>query len=255
MDWRSRLRLALSRERIVVWVVVVLVAAAALLVGFAGTPYTAPEGTVDRVQATQDVTVESIAGGYEIRPASQTVDTGLVFYPGARVDPDAYVSVLAPVAHQADAAVFIPRPRLNLAIFEPRMAATVFDANPTIETWYVGGHSLGGAMACRYAASEPEAVDGLVLFGSYCDRSIAETDLAVLTIGGTRDAVLGTSRATLRPENLPESATVRRVEGLNHTYFGSYVGQPDDRPATISRSRAHRILQNEVVNLLRNESG
>lgn len=246
----ARIRAVITGERLGIWLLGLLVVGIALLVGFAGTPYTAPDGTVDRVEATPGVTVSEASGGYAIRPAERDATTGLVFYPGARVDPNAYVSVLAPVVEATDVAVFIPRPRLNLAVFEPGMAGSIADANPAIDRWLVGGHSLGGAMACRYATRNPGAVDGLVLFGSYCDRSIADMDLAVLAVAGTRDTVLGTDPVALRPERLPASARIRYIEGMNHTQFGSYRGQPGDSPATIPRATAHHRLRTHLVDFL-----
>ncbi|MGM0372475.1 MAG: alpha/beta fold hydrolase [Halobacteriota archaeon] len=234
-------------ERLGVWMLGLLVVAAALLIGFAGTPYMAPSGAVEATAANPAIDVTSFQGGYAITPADTAPEAALVFYPGARVDPSAYVPLMGPVVAESDVAVFVPQPRLNLAVFEPNMAASVRAATPQIEQWYVGGHSLGGAMACRVAASNPERVEGLVLFGSYCDRSITETELSVLSVGGTRDTVLGTDRAALRPENLPENATIYRIEGLNHTQFGSYAGQPGDSPATISRETAHGRLQSALV--------
>ncbi|MEF8772869.1 alpha/beta hydrolase [Halodesulfurarchaeum sp.] len=253
MGWRSRLRRSLARERLTIWALGVVVIVAALLVGFAGTPYMAPDGSIERVSAIPGATVTETAGGYAITPSTEKPDTGLVFYPGARVDPNAYVSMLAPVVDQTGVAVFVPRPRLNLAVFEPGMADSIASDHPSIDRWYVGGHSLGGAMACRYAAANSEAVTGLVLFGSYCDRSIADTDLSVLSVGGTSDTVLGTETGALRPETLPESATIRRVEGLNHTQFGSYTGQPGDSPAEISRARAHDRLQSLLIEFFETE--
>ncbi len=248
------IRAAITRERLGIWTLGLLLVGIALLVGFAGTPYTAPDGTVDRVAAAPGVTIEQAHGGYAITPSGEPATTGLVFYPGARVDPNAYVSVLAPVVTATDVAVYVPRPRLNFAVFEPSMAGSVADAHPGIDRWFVGGHSLGGAMACRYVVSNPNAVDGLILFGSYCDRSITGADYAVLSVGGTRDTVLGIDRAALRPERLPDGAEIRQVEGLNHTQFGSYTGQSGDSPATISRATAHETLQSTLIDFLEENS-
>lgn len=253
MRWRTRLRQIFTGERLAAWALGLLLVGTAILVGFAGTPYTAPEESVERVSAIPGVSVTTTEGGYAITPTDSSADTGFVFYPGARVDPNAYVPVLAPVVAETGVAVFVPRPRLNLAVFEPGMADSIASDHPEIDRWYVGGHSLGGAMACRYADANPDAVAGLVLFGSYCDRSIADTELAVLSIGGTRDTVLGTDEEALRPENLPDSAEVHRIEGLNHTQFGSYVGQPGDSPAEISRARAHDRLQSLLVEFFETE--
>lgn len=247
-------REALTGERLGIWTIGLLAIAVAALVGFAGTPFAAPEGSVERAAAAPGVEVTAAHGGYAMQPTDADPETGVVFYPGARVDPSAYVPLLAPVVDRAEVAIVVPRPRLNLAVFEPTLADPVLANNPGIERWYVGGHSLGGAMACRYAASNPDAVAGVVLFGAYCDRSIADTDLRVLAVGGTRDTVLGTDRGALRPDTLPPTATIHRIEGANHTSFGSYAGQRGDSPATISRDAAHAAIREPLVDFLRNQS-
>jgi hypothetical protein len=244
-----------TRERLGIWVLGLVVVAFALLVGFAGTTFAPPADAVTTADAESAVTVQPEAGGYAIYPADRDPEAGLIFYPGARVEPGAYVPLLAPVVDRTGVAAFVPGPRLNLAVFEPNMATGIVADHPGIERWHVGGHSLGGAMACRYAGANRDSIDGLVLFGAYCDRSIAETDLAVLAVGGTRDTVLGTDRSALRPDRLPPSARVRLIEGLNHTQFGSYAGQSGDSPATISRDLAHERLQSLLVDFLTAERG
>jgi len=239
-----------SRERLGIWALGLVFVAFALLVGFAGTTFVPPVDAVEAAETESAVTVQPAAGGYAIYPADRDPEAGLVFYPGARVEPGAYVPLLAPVVERTGVAVFVPEPRLHLAVFEPGMATRFVAEHPGIEHWYVGGHSLGGAMACLYAADHDGTVDGLVLFGAYCDRSIEATDLAVLSIGGTRDTVLGTDRSALRPGHLPPSAQIHLVEGLNHTQFGSYAGQKGDSPATISRATAHDRLQSLLVEFL-----
>ena len=111
----------------------------------------------------------------------------------------------------------------------------------------MGGHSLGGAMACRYAAANPDAVAGLVLFASYCDRDISGTGLAALSVTGTADTVLDRDTYEASLANLPADATVRELPGLNHTQFGAYSGQPGDAPSGSSYDRAHARLANVTV--------
>jgi len=101
------------------------------------------------------------------------------------------VSALAPLAAEADVTVVIPRLPLNLAVVDygaaqtplwEHRASAVIDGHPSIDRWYVGGHSLGGAMACRYARDAPDAVEGVLLYGAYCDRDISGSGLAALSV-------------------------------------------------------------------------
>ena len=79
-------------------------------------------------------------------PAAGQPDTGLVFYPGGRVDPRAYAPAARAIAARGYLVVIVPMP-LNLAVFGSNRAAQVISAFPEIGHWAVGGPSLGGAMA------------------------------------------------------------------------------------------------------------
>lgn len=255
MDLRGRVRAGIDGERIAVWTVAVLVVAASLVVAVVGTPYTAPPDQLREASTDPAVTVTATDSGYVLAPARTERSTALVFYPGGRVDPDAYVPVLAPVVAETDVTIFVPRPPLHLAVFDPGMAAPKIDANPSIDRWYVGGHSLGGAMACRFADRNPDRVTGLVLLGSYCDRDVSGSELRVLTVRGGRDAVVDrrTYRRTLG--NLPETRTTAvTIPGMNHSQFGAYGGQPGDRPATIATDRAHAELRGVLIAFLTGEN-
>ena len=251
------------RERVVVWVVGLLVAVAAVGVGWAATPYHDAQGSVAAVEAMDGVTVERTdGGGYVLRPTGATADTGLVFYPGARVHPDAYVGSLAALARNAGVTVVVPKPPLNLAVVDYGLASTglrshaaerAMAAHEGVEEWYVGGHSLGGAMACRYAAGDAD-VAGLVLYGSYCDVDVSErADLAVLSVTGDADTVLDRATYERSLANLPASARVAVLPGVNHTQFGTYVGQ--DAPSGTTFETAHERLNAVAVPWFQNETG
>lgn len=249
---------AVGRERIAVWLLAVLLIATSLGVVYVGTPYTATPAEIRAVEDDPGVAVSALDGGYVLEPteasAVEDASMGLVFYPGARVDPSAYLETLAPVVDRTGATVYIPRPALNLAVFDARIADPIIDANPKTTSWYVGGHSLGGAMACRFADRNADRLDGLVLFGSYCDRDLAGSGLRVLSVQGSADTVIDRETAEANREFLPNRAVEITIDGMNHTQFGSYRGQPGDSPATISYEQAHEELGDVLVAFLRGEN-
>jgi pimeloyl-ACP methyl ester carboxylesterase len=251
------------RERIAVWVVGLFVAVAAIGVGWAATPYHDARGSVAAVEADAGVTVERTdVGGYVIEPTGASSETGLVFYPGARVHPDAYVGSLAPLAREAGVTVVVPKLPLNLAVVDYGLATTglrshaaerAMATHDDVASWYVGGHSLGGAMACRYAAGS-EDVAGLVLYGSYCDVDVSDrADLAVLSVAGEADGVLDWAAYEDSLANLPGSARVAVLPGVNHTQFGTYVGQ--DAPSGTTFETAHERLNAVAVPWFQNQTG
>jgi len=243
--------------KIAVGLVLVGLLAVGGVVWYFGTPLPVDRAAADSVRDDPDVTVERAYDGYVLRP-SDPPDGGptaaLVFYPGGRVDPESYLYTLAPLVERADLAVFVPGVPLNLAILDENAADEVIDDNPGVDRWYVGGHSLGGAFACRYAAGNPGRVDGVVLFASYCDRSLNDTGLSTLVVVGTRDRVLNEERFRESRSNLPGDARIVRIEGMNHSQFGAYSGQDGDVPGTIDRETARERLTRAVLAFYRNDT-
>ena len=244
--------------RLVVWLVVAIIAVAALAVGFFGTPYQGSPESIAAVADDDRITIDRTAEGYVLEPADTTPEAGVVFYPGGRVAPSAYVGSLSALPREANVTVVIPAMPLNLAVFDYGLAATGLGSHAAdsamaerseIDDWYVGGHSLGGAMACRYAATHD--AEGLLLYASYCDRDLSERDLAVVSVTGSADGILNRTAYEQNRDNLPPSARVVELEGVNHTQFGTYRGQ--DEPSGTSYETAHRRLNSVVVPWLQNE--
>ncbi|MDH4136258.1 MAG: alpha/beta hydrolase, partial [Anaerolineae bacterium] len=155
------------------------------------------------------------------RLVAEEPTVGLILYPGGRVDPRAYAPAARAIAAAGYLVVIVPMP-LNLAVFGSNRAAGVMAAFPEVERWVVGGHSLGGAMAARFAHRRPSAVQGLVLWASYPAASddLSARDLAVASIYGTRDGLAtGEKIAASRPL-LPAETRWMAIAGGNHAQFG-----------------------------------
>jgi hypothetical protein len=247
-DVRARLRQLTLRRALgllgVAVLALVLLAAVGLFIYFGALAHHAPADVRQSVLADPTVTVERAYGGYVVSTADSD-PVGVVFYPGARVEPDAYLPTAARIATRADVTVVVPEMRLNLAVLSQGRAADVVAGEPGIERWVVGGHSLGGAMACRYAGATDRPVEGLLLVGAYCDRPVR--GMPALSVVGTRDAVLNRERFAATRSNLPESRAIVRIEGMNHSQAGWYGGQRGDRPSRITTPEAHRRLAATVA--------
>lgn len=209
----------------------------------------APDDVRESVRADPNVSVTEGYGGYVVSDADPDVERlGLIFYPGGRVAPNAYLPTAARITEHADVTVVIPKMRVNLAVFSQERADAVIQGEPQVSRWVVGGHSLGGAMACRYAGNNGDVVEGIVLVGSYCDRPVKETPTIVVI--GTRDAVLDRDRFAASRKNLPPDHQISRIQGMNHSQAGWYSGQRGDQPARISTPEAHRRLSTEIADWL-----
>jgi pimeloyl-ACP methyl ester carboxylesterase len=191
---------------------------------------------------SDDVVTVSQADWIEFAPTGGNPITGLLFYPGGRVDARAYAPPARELAAQGYLVAITPMP-FNLAILDPERANAVIAAHPEIEHWLIGGHSLGGATAAIYANRQPQAVDGVVFWAAYppdSDSLAARTDLLVTSISGTLDGLATPAKIAATAPLLPPGAQMVPIEGGNHAQFGWYGDQAGDNPATISREEQQR---------------
>ena len=194
------------------------------------------------VQAVFDnpaVTVTDTDVSVVIAPTAEPSGAGLVFIPGAKVDPYAYLATLAGTVETTGLTVVITKPVLNLAFFDQRPLATFTATAPDVTAWFVGGHSLGGVRACMYAADAQVA--GLVLFGSYCAAAV-DDELPVLSISGSEDGLSTPAKIEETADLLPAGTTFIEIEGANHASFGAYGAQPGDGEATISPAESEQAI-------------
>lgn len=169
--------------------------------------------------------------------SEQDTEIAVVFYPGAKVEYTAYLPLLKKVVDEIGVDAILVKMPFNMAIFDSNRIDDVMDIYPTIQTWYLSGHSMGGAMASNYMASHPDKIEGLILLGSYIYGDVSVED--TLTIYGS----LNTSVA----DKVDYDTNVVIIDGGNHAQFGNYGDQKGDAPATISRLKQ----QNETVQAIK----
>lgn len=186
------------------------------------------------------------------QPNETTPTIGLVFYPGARIDPVSYAPAMRALAAQGFLVAIAPMP-LNLAVLDSDRAAEVIAEFPEIRRWAVGGHSLGGAMAAAFVASDPAAVEGLVLWAAYPSSGddLSTWEGRVTSVSATEDGLTTPDDIVRTTPLLPGGAEFVIVDGGNHAQFGWYGEQPGDGVATISREDQQSQTVAATLRLLR----
>ncbi len=180
-------------------------------------------------------------------PQGMSASTGMIFYPGARVNWRAYAPEAHAIAAQGYRVVIVPMP-LNLPFFGVDRASAVIAAFPDTRNWAVGGHSLGGAMAAQFAYNHPEVVKGVFFWGSYPPNNVnlAAKSFKVISIYGTQDGLSTPDKIDASRALLPQDTMWVPIDGGNHGQFGWYGSQAGDNPATITRSSQ----QDQVVTVM-----
>jgi hypothetical protein len=234
-------------KRLLVGLIALIVLAGLGFIVWAETPYPAAPEALFAIESDSNVTV-MVDDYIAFAPTSTKPSTGLVFYPGGRVDYRAYAAPLRRIAEQGYLVILLPV-RLNLAFFDVGAADRPLSAFPGIENWAVGGHSLGGVAAALYASGK-ENIDGVVFWASYpADDALKHADVAVLSVYGTLD-MGGVEPFENSRQNLPADAELLVIEGGNHAQFGDYGVQPGDNEAAISREEQQSRAVEATVRFL-----
>ncbi len=156
----------------------------------------------------------------------------LIFYPGAKVEEKAYAPFLRLLAEKGMDVCLVRMP-FRLAFFDSNAADRVRQMY-AYSRWYIGGHSLGGAMAALYASDRGEGLTGVILLAAYPTRKL-DDGLPVVCIYGSEDRVLNLSRLEQGRQYVSAHYTEKVVEGGNHAQIGNYGEQAGDGRALISR--------------------
>ena len=179
----------------------------------------------DRVQAEQD--------GDVIWFVPEDPTAGLIFYPGGKVEYTAYAPLLRACAENDILCALVRMPG-NLAVLDANAANGLQEEYPEITTWYITGHSLGGAMAAGYAAAHYEDYDGLILLAAYSTKDLSQTTLRVLSVYGSEDGVMNRESYEKNWSNLPADTSEVVLDGGCHAQFGFYGAQDGDGVPTIT---------------------
>ncbi|SFB40919.1 Alpha/beta hydrolase family protein [Nocardioides alpinus] len=208
-------------------------------------PFPASEVAVAAMEGSDGVRVHDSPTRITLAPDGPAPTTGLVFQPGARVDPRAYVALLAEVARSGHLVVVVKQP-LGIGFTALGTPEEIIEDHPEVDRWAVGGHSLGGVVAGIFARDHD--LDGLLLWASFPSESLARRDLVASSISGTEDLLTTPRDIEDSRADLPPGSTFVAVEGAVHAFFGDYGEQPGDGRPTVSRDEAQaRIVAASVL--------
>lgn len=177
-----------------------------------------------------------------------TVERGLIFYPGGLVEYESYFPLLLHCAENGITCYIVEMP-LNLAFMNKKAGEKIVALHPEIKHWYMAGHSLGGAFAAEFISKHTASFDGLILLAAYSTNDLSASGLRVLSIYGSNDKVLQMDKYQDNKKNLPpvgKGLTEIIIDGGNHAGFASYGPQKGDGEADISAEEQQSKTAEEI---------
>lgn len=239
---RKRLRIILG-----VLLAVILLGCAGFAV-YVGDYYHADETAV-QAMAPADGIIISKTDGDDLVFVPSNPRAGLIFYPGGKVEYTAYAPLMRACAEKGILCVLVKMP-CNLAVLDRNAADGIAEQYPDIDAWYIGGHSLGGAMAAAYAADHSGELDGLILLAAYSTKDLNGSGLDVLSVCGSEDRVLNREKYEGYRGNLPSGAVEIVMEGGCHAGFGSYGPQKGDGTPAITNEEQIMKTVPEIADIV-----
>lgn len=212
------------------WLIPVLLLLA-LVIAFgiyASIYYRADETALAALESDEQVAVSQTDYGWLFDGPGEA--DALIFYPGAKVEATAYAPFLHRLSAQGMDVCLVEMP-LRFAFFGINAADDVMQ-EADYENWYIGGHSLGGAMAASYASKHGDALKGVILCAAY-PTSELDDDLTEVLLYGSEDRVVNLEKIEAGEQYAPSDYTETVIAGGNHAQFGSYGFQKGDGIASI----------------------
>ncbi len=200
-----------------------------------------PEGVMDSDTA---VTVTETSQTITFQPTANQAATGLLFYPGAMVEPTAYAPLARTMAEAGYLTIIVKLPwgTAPLARHEAQLwqtTQTVMAEATAVQQWVLSGHSRGAAIAARTVYAHEGSFAGLVLIGTSHPKeaaySLANAQIPVAKIYAMEDGLASPAEVEAFRDYLPEAAEMVEIVGGNHAQFGYYGTQLGDNGATIER--------------------
>jgi hypothetical protein len=209
-----------------------------------------PTLTATDAMASDPLVQVTVDDFFHFDPVEPVGDVGVIIYPGARVDPEAYALPARAIAQLGVPTVVVPMPS-DLAVLAPNRASEVLDTSDAAARWIIAGHSLGGAMAASFVESPSDEVVGLSLWAAYPGENVdlSSSTLAVQSITASEDMVLNWERWEAHQALLPIDTQYAVIEGGNHAGFAGYGPQDDDGVRTIALEQQQAELADLVVDM------
>ncbi len=232
-----------SRKKAIISLVFagVIILSAAVFFIYMENYYHADNEALKALISDENVTVTQTESGWLFDGAGD--NDLLIFYPGAKVEEQSYAPLMRSLSENGIDTYLVKMP-FRFALFGINKADDIIGSTDYAH-YYVGGHSLGGAMSAVYASDNGEKLNGLVLLAAYPTKPL-DNDLTEIIVYGSDDTVLNVEKVIEGRKFQTDNYTEYVIEGGNHAEFGNYGEQKGDGQAKITAEKQ----QSEAVTLI-----
>lgn len=196
------------------------------------------------LKSTQKVNVSKIKEGYFFDGPGE--DEAIIFYQGARVQNIAYAKFMHKLAENGYDCFLLASP-LNFAFFNTNAPKAIIQ-NYNYERWFLSGHSLGGVVACKYVADNPDKITGIINFASYPNNKLPD-NIEYYSFYGSDDKVLNLEKFEESKKYLPTNYQISVINGGNHSGFANYGNQKGDGKSTITTDDQQEYVIQFIKNI------
>lgn len=211
--------------------------------------YHADNRAINALSSTSSYTVINTADFITFTPTGNKSSTGVIFYPGAKIEAESYAVIASELAFRGYTTVIIKMP-FNLAFLDVNKADQVIANHPEITTWAIAGHSLGGVFASDYAVNHQDKIKGVIYLAAYPNANASNASFKALSIRGSQDNLTTEEDISKNYDKFPVHTTFIIVTGGNHYNVGDYGIQKGDNNSTIFREGQQVQIVMHIVEFL-----
>ncbi|PTQ84896.1 alpha/beta hydrolase family protein [Trichococcus patagoniensis] len=238
-------------RKILIGLALLIVIAAGAFFWYVNDYYQATADAIEALQSDGSITITETEDAITFAPNGENPEEGIIFYPGGKVEAEAYAPLLRSLA-EADLLVVVAKMPFHLAVFDANAAETIMEQEDSVQDWYLAGHSLGGVMASSFAADQADEVAGLIFLASYPSGDLTAAPFPVLSLYGSEDEVLNRESYDEAQRKLPADYTEIELVGGNHAQFGDYGMQAGDGTASISAEQQQQQSVEAITTFIGN---
>lgn len=239
-----------KKKLLLIIILAIILIGAAYFAYYVSDYYHADTRALAALNSTESYTVLNTADSVTFTPTANLSTTGIIFYPGAKVQPESYSIIASQLAANGYTTIIVKMP-FNLAFFGVNRANEVIANHTEISSWVIGGHSLGGVFASDYAVNHQDKIKGVVYLASYPSTNASNATFKALSIRGSLDNLTKVDDISSNLDKFPTNTTFITIPGGNHFNFGDYGIQSGDNNSTITREQQQNQTVNAILEFLK----